>query len=232
MKKIAQLPKHIAFIMDGNGRWAEKRGLPRLEGHRAGIENTRLVIKCLNEYHIRYATLYSFSTENWNRPKNEVNGLLGILGESIEKETFELHKNGVKLRHIGRLERLPQSLNLAIERAVELTKNNTEMTLSLAFDYGGRTEILDAVCNIIAKGIPPQEINEKLFNGYLYTADLPDVDLVIRTGGELRISNFLLWQSAYSEYYFTKVLWPDFNAEEVEKALTVYSQRQRRFGRL
>ncbi len=232
MKKIAQLPNHIAFIMDGNGRWAEKRGLPRLEGHRAGIENARSVIKRLGEYHIKYVTLYSFSTENWNRPKNEVNGLLGILGESIEKETAELQKNGVRLCHIGRLERLPQSLILAIERAVELTKNNTEMTLSLAFDYGGRTEILDAVRNIIAKGIPPQEINQKLFNGYLYTADLPDVDLVIRTGGELRISNFLLWQSAYSEYYFTKVLWPDFNAEEVERALKVYSQRQRRFGRL
>jgi len=218
--------------MDGNGRWAEKRGLPRLEGHCAGIENTRLVIKYLSECHIKYVTLYSFSTENWNRPKNEVNGLLGILGESIEKEALELHKNGVKFRHLGRLGRLPQSLNLAIERAVELTKNNTEMTLSLAFDYGGRAEILDTVRNIIAKGIPPQEINEKLFSSYLYTADLPDVDLVIRTGGELRISNFLLWQSAYSEYYFTEVLWPDFNAEEVEKALTVYSQRKRRFGRL
>jgi undecaprenyl diphosphate synthase len=232
MRKIARLPNHIAFIMDGNGRWAEQRGLPRLEGHRAGIENTRSVIKCLGEYHIKYVTLYSFSTENWNRPKNEVNGLLKILGESIEKETAELHKNGVRLRHIGRLERLPQSLILAIEMAIELTKNNTEMTLSLAFDYGGRTEILDAVCNIIAKDIPPQDINEKLFNSYLYTADLPDVDLVIRTGGDLRISNFLLWQSAYSEYYFTKVLWPDFNAREVEKALTSYSRRQRRFGGL
>jgi undecaprenyl diphosphate synthase len=232
MSKIARLPNHIAFIMDGNGRWAEQRGLPRLEGHRAGIENTRSVIKCLGEYHIKYVTLYSFSTENWNRPKNEVTGLLKILGESIEKETAELHKNGVRLRHIGRLERLPQSLILAIEMAIELTKNNTEMTLSLAFDYGGRAEILDAVCNIIAKDIPPQDINEKLFNSYLYTTDLPDVDLVIRTGGDLRISNFLLWQSAYSEYYFTKVLWPDFNAREVEKALTSYSRRQRRFGGL
>jgi undecaprenyl diphosphate synthase len=232
MRKIARLPNHIAFIMDGNGRWAEQRGLPRLEGHRAGIENTRSVIKCLGEYHIKYVTLYSFSTENWNRPKNEVNGLLKILGESIEKETAELHKNGVRLRHIGRLERLPQSLILAIEMAIELTKNNTEMTLSLAFDYGGRAEILDAVCNIIAKDTPPQDINEKLFNSYLYTADLPDVDLVIRTGGDLRISNFLLWQSAYSEYYFTKVLWPDFNAKEVEKALISYSRRQRRFGGL
>jgi undecaprenyl diphosphate synthase len=232
MKKLTRLPNHIAFIMDGNGRWAEQRGLHRLKGHRAGMENTRSVVKCLGKYHINYVTLYSFSTENWNRPKKEVNGLLKILGESIEKETAELHKNGIRLHHIGRLERLPQSLILAIEKAVELTQNNTEMTLSLAFDYGGRAEILDAVRNIIAKDIPHQDINEELFSSYLYTADLPDVDLVVRTGGDLRISNFLLWQSAYSEYYFTKVLWPDFNARELEKALIAYSRRQRRFGGL
>jgi len=232
MKKFARLPNHIAFIMDGNGRWAEQLNLPRIEGHRAGIENTRSVVKCLGEYHINYVTLYSFSTENWNRPKTEVNSLLKILGESLEKETVELHRNGVKLRHIGRLERLPQRLKLAIERSIELTKNNTGMNLNLAFDYGGRAEIVDAARDIAAIGIPPQDINEELFNSYLYTADLPYVDLVIRTGGELRISNFLLWQSAYSEYYFTKVLWPDFNTKEVEKALAVYNQRQRRFGRV
>ena len=232
MKKFARLPNHIAFIMDGNGRWAEQRNLPRIEGHRAGIESTRSVVKCLGDYHINYVTLYSFSTENWNRPKIEVNSLLKILGESIEKETAELHQNGVKIHHIGRLERLPQHLKLAIERATELTRNNTGMNLSLAFDYGGRTEILDAVRHIIAEGIFPQDINEELFNSHLYTADLPYVDLVVRTGGELRISNFLLWQSAYSEYYFAKVLWPDFNTREVEKALAVYNQRQRRFGRV
>jgi len=232
MKKFARLPNHIAFIMDGNGRWAEQLNLPRIEGHRAGIENTRSVVKCLGEYHINYVTLYSFSTENWNRPKTEVNSLLKILGESLEKETAELHQNGVRLRHIGRLERLPQSLKLAIERSIELTKNNTGMNLNLAFDYGGRAEIVDAARDIAAKGIPPQDINEELFNSHLYTADLPYVDLVVRTGGELRISNFLLWQSAYSEYYFTKVLWPDFNTKEVEKALAVYNQRQRRFGRV
>lgn len=232
MKKFARLPNHIAFIMDGNGRWAEQRHLPRIEGHRAGIENTRSLVKCLGEYHINYVTLYSFSTENWNRPKTEVNSLLKILGESLEKETVELHRNGVKLRHIGRLERLPQRLKLAIERSIELTKNNTGMNLNLAFDYGGRAEIVDAARDIAAKGIPPQDINEELFNSHLYTADLPYVDLVVRTGGELRISNFLLWQSAYSEYYFTKVLWPDFNTKEVEKALAVYNQRQRRFGRV
>lgn len=232
MKKFARLPNHIAFIMDGNGRWAEQRHLPRIEGHHAGIESTRSVIKCLREYHINYVTLYSFSTENWNRPKIEVNSLLKILGKSIEKETAELHQSGIKIHHIGRLERLPRRLKLAIEGAVELTRNNTGMNLSLAFDYGGRTEILDAVRNIIAEDISPQDINEELFNSHLYTADLPYVDLVVRTGGELRISNFLLWQSAYSEYYFTKVLWPDFNTREVEKALKVYSQRQRRFGRV
>jgi undecaprenyl diphosphate synthase len=232
MKKFARLPNHIAFIMDGNGRWAEQRNLPRIAGHYAGIESTRSVVKCLVEYHINYVTLYSFSTENWNRPKIEVNSLLEILGESIEKETAELHQNGVKIHHIGRLERLPRRLKLATEMAIKLTRNNTGMNLSLAFDYGGRTEILDAVRHIIAEGISPQDINEELFNSHLYTTDLPYVDLVVRTGGELRISNFLLWQSAYSEYYFTKVLWPDFNAREVEKALKVYSQRQRRFGRV
>ncbi|MCJ7763891.1 MAG: polyprenyl diphosphate synthase, partial [Dehalococcoidales bacterium] len=202
MKKFSRLPNHIAFIMDGNGRWAEQRNLPRIEGHCAGIESTRSVVKCLGEYHINYVTLYSFSTENWNRPKIEVNSLLKILGDSIEIETAELHQNGVKIHHIGRLERLPQRLKLAIERATELTRNNTGMNLSLAFDYGGRTEILDAVRHIITEGISPQDINEELFNSHLYTADLPYVDLVVRTGGELRISNFLLWQSAYSEYYF------------------------------
>ncbi|MEE9583730.1 MAG: polyprenyl diphosphate synthase [Dehalococcoidales bacterium] len=232
MEKITRLPNHIAFIMDGNGRWAGERGLPRLEGHRAGMESVRSVIKCLSEYRIKYVTLYSFSTENWNRPQDEVSGLLKILEESIEQDSLELHQRGVKIRHLGRLQRLPQQLKLAIEWAVELTKNNTKMTLSLAFDYGGRLEILDAVRGIVDKGIPPQNIDEKLFASYLYTAGLPDVDLVVRTGGDLRISNFLLWQSAYSEYYFTEVLWPDFSAQEVEKALTSYSQRQRRFGSL
>lgn len=232
MKKISPLPNHIAFIMDGNGRWAEQHGLPRLEGHRAGIESARSVIECLGEYHIGYVTLYSFSTENWQRPEDEVRGLLKILKESIGKETAEFHKRGIRIRHLGRLEELPLHLKLAIKRAVELTKNNTQMTLSFAFNYGSRLEILDAVRSIITEGIPPLDIDDKLFNSYLYTTGLPDVDLVIRTGGDLRISNFLLWQSAYSEYYFTEMLWPDFNTEELEKALVSYSQRQRRFGGL
>lgn len=232
MEEISRLPNHIAFIMDGNGRWAEKRGLPRLEGHSAGLEATRSVVEHLGEYRIKYVTLYSFSTENWNRPKDEVSGLLNLLENLIEKEAKELHKRGVKIRHLGHLERLPQDLRQAIENAIELTRSNTEMTLSLAFDYGGRLEILDAVRSIVADEVFPQDIDEKLFNSYLYTADLPDVDLVVRTGGDLRISNFLLWQSAYSEYYFTSTLWPDFNTQELDKALIAYSQRQRRFGGL
>ncbi len=232
MKKIARLPNHLASIMDGNGRWAKQHRLPRLEGHQAGAENIRPIIKCLKQHHIKYVTLYGFSTENWNRPKAEVTGLLHLFEETIDKYVSELHENGIKLRHLGHLEELPQGLQLAINRAVELTKNNAGMTLSFALNYGGRLEILNAVRHIVAEGIPTQNIDEGLFNSYLYTAGLPDVDLVIRTSGEFRISNFLLWQAAYSEYYFTEVLWPDLNQKELEKALLVYSQRQRRFGRL
>ncbi len=231
-KKITRLPNHVAIIMDGNGRWAKKRGLPRLEGHQAGAQNIRPIIKCLNQYHIKYVTLYGFSTENWNRPEDEVTGLLHLFEESINKYVSELHENGIKLRHLGHLEELPQGLQLAINKATKLTKNNTSMTLSFALNYGGRLEILDAVRHIKAEGIPIQNIDERLFNSYLYTAGLPDVDLVIRTSGEFRTSNFLIWQAAYSEYYFTDVLWPDFNEKELEKALLAYSQRQRRFGRL
>ena len=231
-KKIARLPNHVAIIMDGNGRWAKQHGLPRLEGHQAGAENILPIIQCLNQYHIKYVTLYGFSTENWNRPEDEVTGLLRLFEESINKYASELHENGIKLRHLGRLEELPQGLQLALNKARELTKSNTGMTLSFALNYGGRLEILDAVRHIIAEGIPIQNIDERLFNSYLCTAGLPDVDLLIRTGGEFRISNFLIWQAAYSEYYFTEVLWPDFNQKELEKALLVYSQRRRRFGRL
>ncbi len=232
MKKIIRLPKHIAFIMDGNGRWAEQRGTSRIEGHRAGVENVRSVIKYLDQRHIKYATLYAFSTENWNRPEDEVGSLLRLLEEIIEKEAQELHKNGIRLRHLGRMEELLPGLQQAIARAIELTENNTGMTVSLAFNYGGRLEILDAVRRLMVEGIPPHRIDEKLFGRYLYTAGLPDVDLVIRTGGEIRISNFMVWQAAYSEFYFTPVLWPDFGEEELDKALLSYSQRQRRFGGL
>jgi len=232
MKKIDILPNHVAIVPDGNGRWAEKHGLPRLEGHQAGAENMYILVKYLNEYPIKYLTLYGFSTENWNRPKYEVRGLFHILKRFIEKYVLEIHERGIKLQHLGRLGELPQNLQQTINRGVELTKDNTGMLLSIAFNYGGRTEILDAVRHIIADGIPPENINEKLFDSYLYTAGLPEVDLAIRTAAELRLSNFLIWQSAYSEYYFTDVLWPDFDKKEMEKALLDYSQRQRRFGGL
>jgi len=232
MKKDIRLPNHVAIVPDGNGRWAEKRGLPRLEGHRAGAENMWRMIEYLSEYPIKCVTLYGFSTENWNRPKDEIAGLFQILEEIIDKYTPDVNKRGIRLRHLGRLKELPQGLQRAINRAVELTKNNTGMTLCLAFNYGGRIEILDAVRRIMSDGIQPQNIDEKLFGNYLYTAGLPDVDLLIRTGDELRLSNFLIWQTSYSEYYFTKVPWPDFGKEDVEKALQSYSRRQRRFGGL
>jgi len=229
----ALLPNHIAVIMDGNGRWAECHGLPRFEGHIAGVESARSTIRYLNnKYHIKYLTLYGFSTENWNRPPDEVSGILRLFEEVIDEEVAELHQERVKLRHLGHLEELPQSLQQTINRALELTKNNTGLTLGFAFNYGGRTEILDAVRHIITEGIPSQNIDEELFKNYLYTAGMPDVDLLIRTGGEFRISNFLIWQSAYSEYYVTDVLWPDFNEKVIDKALLSYSQRQRRFGGL
>lgn len=229
-KDTTPLPNHVAIIMDGNGRWAQQRKLSRIEGHRAGIEAVRTAIQCLNEYQIKCATLYSFSTENWRRPQDEVSGLFQLLEEQIDRETVKLHNQGLRLLHLGQLDKISPGLQLTIKRAVELTKNNPGMTLALAVNYGGRTEILDATRRLIAEGVPYQEIDEKLFSKYLYTAGLPDVDLVIRTGGELRLSNFLIWQAAYAEYYFTEVLWPDFNQKEIEKALQSYSQRQRRFG--
>jgi undecaprenyl diphosphate synthase len=231
-EKITRLPKHVAIIMDGNGRWAKKRNLPRFEGHQAGVENMRSAIDYFGQLKVQYLTLYGFSTENWNRPKEEINGLLNLLQETIDEETIKLHRRGVRIRHLGQLERLPQNLQVAINEAVDLTRHNAGLNFSFAFSYGGRTEIIDAVRRLVAEGVTAEEIDEKLFNSYLYTADLPEVDLVIRTGGELRVSNFLIWQAAYSEYYFTDVLWPDFNQKEIDKALLAYSQRQRRFGGL
>ncbi len=231
-KKFTKLPNHIAIVPDGNGRWAERRGLPRLSGHQVGAENMRRMIEYLNEYPIKYLTLYGFSTENWSRPEEEVKGLFQILADFIERTASEIHQKGIKLRHLGRLDELPEDLQLAINKIVELTKNNTGMTLSIAFNYGGRTEILDAVRHLIAEGISPQNINEELFSSYLYTAGLPDVDLLIRTGDETRLSNFLIWQTTYSEYHFTKVLWPDFGKKDIDRALLSYSQRRRRFGGL
>ena len=230
METITSLPRHVAIILDGNGRWAEKRGLPRLSGHRAGVKNLRRILKALGNHGIEYVSLYAFSTENWNRPADEVNGLFGILNEVVGREARELHKNGVKIKHIGRLEGLPEGVQKSVKKAVKLTENNRGMTLAVALNYGGRAEILDAMRRISEDKIPVRDIDETAFSRYLYTAGLPDVDLVIRTSGEMRLSNFLIWQSAYSEYYFTPVLWPDFDEAELENALLAYSQRQRRFG--
>jgi undecaprenyl diphosphate synthase len=228
----SHLPTHIAIIMDGNGRWAQQRGLPRAEGHRAGVRNLNTVIEHCAKLGLKYLTLYGFSTENWKRPREEIDGLLQLFEESVTQESDNLDKNDIRIRHLGRRERLSSGLQQAIDSAVAMTQTNQGMTLSIAFDYGGRDEILNAVRRIIKEGIAPQKIDEKLFDKYLYTAGLPPVDLVIRTAGELRISNFLLWQAAYSEYYFTDVLWPDFDGKEIDKALLAYSKRQRRFGAL
>jgi len=230
--KINPLPGHVAIIMDGNGRWAERRGLPRLLGHKAGTDNLRRVVDSLDSYHVRYLTLYAFSTENWRRPDMEVSGLMSILAGMIERETKSLHQKGVKIGHLGKLGSLPEELQGKVHKAIELTRNNTGMTLSIAFDYGGRDEILEAVRRIIKDGVRPEDITETLFSHYLYTTGVPDPDLIIRTGGEMRVSNFLIWQAAYSEFYSTPTLWPDFGDKEIEKALIAYSQRDRRFGGL
>jgi undecaprenyl diphosphate synthase len=232
MDKTYSLPYHVAFIMDGNGRWAERRGLPRLDGHRKGANNVRPVIEYLNEKGVKYVTLYAFSTENWNRPDDEVDGLFKILESMIRKESWELHRKGARLRHIGRLNNLSNELKKSIKDVVKLTENNNGINVGIAFNYGGRAEILDAVRNITEREIEVRDIDEESFRRFLYTDDYPDVDLVIRTGGEIRTSNFLIWQTAYSEYYFTPVLWPDFGEEELDKALRTYSRRQRRFGGL
>ena len=231
-KQITRLPMHVAIVPDGNGRWAEQHGLSRLAGHQAGVKKMRSLIEYLNDWEIKYVTLYGFSTENWGRPEDEISGLFHILEERIGKDVPKLHKKNVRVRHLGRIEELPVWLQKSIRSAEELTKNNTGMTLTLAFNYGGRIEIVDAVRRIVAEGIPPGKIDEKLVSSYLYTAGLPDVDLLIRTGDELRLSNFLIWQTAYSEYYFTQALWPDFTEKDIDQALIAYSQRERRFGAL
>ena len=218
--------------MDGNGRWAAQRRLPRHAGHRKGVANIQNVVRQLGERGVSVVTLYAFSTENWRRPSDEVEALLSILSEEIGPQTQELHEAGVKLVHLGDPSPLDRRLQAAITQAQELTKDNTAGTLNIAFNYGGRDEILRAVRNIIAEGVSAEQIDEALFNRYLYTKGCPDPDLIIRTGGEQRLSNFLLWQAAYSEYYHTPVLWPDLDAGELDKALAAYWQRRRRFGAL
>ena len=227
-----KIPRHVAIIMDGNGRWATARNLPRLAGHRAGTENLRRIIQACAEFGIRYLTLYAFSTENWGRPEEEVQGLLSIFEDMLGRELNELHRNGVQLRHIGRLEGISPFLQRKVREAIDLTKDNSRLTLNVAFNYGGRDEIVHAVQRMIAEGVPAEAVDEKLVGRYLYTSGTPDPDLIIRTSGELRISNFLIWQAAYSEWYITPVYWPDFGKEELRQALWEFSQRDRRFGRV
>lgn len=227
-----KVPVHVAIIMDGNGRWAEKRGLPRIAGHKVGVDCIQRVLEVMSAKGVKFVTLYAFSTENWNRPPNEVQGILEILYDALRQQTQSLHDNGVRIVHIGKVDRLSLQLMEAVTHAQELTKDNTGITLNVAFDYGGRDEILEAVRRIIHDGVSIEELDEDLFNSYLFTAHSPDPDLIIRTGGEMRISNFLLWQSAYSEYYHTSTLWPDLDSAELEQVLEAFGNRKRRFGRV
>ena len=218
--------------MDGNGRWALARGLPRLAGHRAGTENLRRIITACVEFGIPYLTIYAFSTENWGRPTEEVQGLMHILEDVIDRELRELHDQGVQLHHMGRLEQLSPILQEKVLDAIEYTRENNRLTLTIAFNYGGRDEIVCAIQHIIQDGIPLTDITEELVSHYLFTAGLPDPDLIIRTSGELRGSNFLIWQGAYSEWYFTPTFWPDFDKEHLRLALEEFSHRQRRYGKV
>jgi undecaprenyl diphosphate synthase len=227
---LDRVPYHLAIIMDGNGRWAKERGMPRLAGHRAGVENLRRVLRACGEFGIKILTIYAFSTENWGRPESEVRGLMNILESVIDRELDELDAKGVQLRHLGRIEGLSPLLQRKVRQAIERTRNNDRLTLNVAFNYGGREEIIHAIQRIVADGIPADDIDEVLFSHYLYTAGAPDPDLIVRTSGELRVSNFLIWQGAYAEYYATPTYWPDFDKEELRKALLHYNGRDRRFG--
>lgn len=229
------VPKHVAVIMDGNGRWAKSQGKERLFGHNSGVESVRLVLKASQKIGVKYLTLYTFSTENWNRPKDEVDGLMNLFVTTITNEIEELHQNGVRINVIGNINQMPKLAQEALKGAMEYTKNNTGITLTLALSYGSRNEIANAfkaiVSDIQNQKIVKEEINEELIGSYLETSNIPDPELVIRTSGEQRISNFLLWQIAYSEFYFTDTLWPDFGEEDFFKAILTYQNRERRFGK-
>jgi undecaprenyl diphosphate synthase len=218
--------------MDGNGRWARARGMPRVAGHKAGTDNLRRVLRACVGFGIKVLTVYAFSTENWGRPPDEVAGLMTILGQAIRRETHDLHANDVRILHSGRLEGVAPRLAQQIQDAVALTVNNTTITLNVAFNYGGRAEIVDAIKHILRDGVRSDDVTENLISDYLYNAGLPDPDLIIRTGGEWRLSNFLIWQAAYAEYYATPTFWPDFDEAELAGALIEYSQRERRFGKV
>jgi len=227
-----KIPTHVGLIMDGNGRWATQRGLPRLAGHKAGVENVKPTVLAAKKFGIKYLTFYAFSTENWKRPQDEVSGIMNLLSIFIDKEVNNLHKEGVRILHIGRRERLDQGLRKKIEGAIDLTKNNTTITVQMGLDYGGRDEIAQAVRKIVAFGVTPEEVTEELISQNLYTAGIPDPDLIIRTSGEMRTSNFLIWQSAYSEWIFPETYWPDFTEQVFWQMLVEYSRRDRRYGGL
>lgn len=226
-----QAPTHVGIIMDGNGRWAISRKLPRLAGHRAGTENLRRIIEACIEFDVRYLTIYAFSTENWGRPLEEVQGLLRILEDVIDRELQALFDQGVQIHHMGRLEQFSPQLQAKIQHAIAYTRENKRLVLNIAFNYGGRDEIVCAIQRILQDGIRPEDVSEQLVNRYLFSAGLPDPDLIIRTSGELRGSNFLIWQGAYSEWYFTPTFWPDFDREQFRLAIEEYSRRQRRYGK-
>ncbi len=225
-----RIPTHIGIIMDGNGRWALARGLPRMAGHRAGTENLRRIIEACIEFGIKYLTIYAFSTENWGRPTAEVQGLMKIFENVIDRELQELHDQGVRLRHIGRLDRLRPSFRRKVQEAIEFTKDNDRLILNVAFNYGGRDEIVCAIQAMIRDGVKAEEVSDNLVSQYLFTAGVPDPDMIIRTSGELRGSNFLIWQGAYSEWYFPATYWPDFDRQELLKAIEEFNQRERRYG--
>ncbi len=224
------IPRHVGIIMDGNGRWARARGLPRTMGHRAGTKNIRRILEESVRLGVKVLTVYAFSTENWGRPRSEVNHLMRLISQSIRDELDELDANGVQIRHSGRLEGISSRLREQIEYALERTKNNDVIVLNVAFNYGGRAEIVDAIKEIIRKGYKPEDVTEELVSQHLYTAGLPDPDLIIRTGGEYRLSNFLTWQAAYAEYYATPTYWPDFDEAELRAAIAEFQHRERRFG--
>jgi len=229
---LSALPIHVAIIMDGNGRWAQERGLPRLAGHRAGTENVRRIIRACTDYGINMLTLYAFSTENWTRPADEVKGLLSLLSQMVDRELDNLNKNGVRLNHLGLLDDLPASLQAKIRHALQVTSSNDRLVLNIALNYGGRMDIVQAVQKMMRAGFAPEQVTERALSERLYTAGMPDPDLIIRTAGEMRLSNFLIWQAAYAEFYCTPTYWPDFGPEELQQALLAFGQRTRKFGGL
>lgn len=229
-----RIPKHIAIIMDGNGRWAKTKKLPRTMGHRAGMKTIKTIVQEASKLGVRYLTLYAFSTENWKRPSEEIGALMDLVVEFIEKELAELHENGVVLSSIGDISKLPEKSRKSIEAAKRKTRSNTGLTLNIALNYGGRDEIIKGVkeiASLVAEGkLKIEDINEREISNHLYTKDMPDPDMIIRPSGELRLSNYLLWQSAYSEFWFSNINWPDFREEDLKKAISDYQRRDRRYG--